>query len=384
MSGYGIDFFLFQNTFQNAIFYIRGSLRPPLDFGGEILIGLQRALMEEFYGLSPNSELFESLRNGDHELSRKLVESPTSVLEKVNNHLIVLLTQNDGAKLEQYLANLNSEDDKVLVYGECILAMTATTKDEQKLILRKILEPFLQVTPLSNTFVRARREWLCILLNELEKSNVGNTFTADKILNLRFVIASWTDNCRPGLVGESFYMAGKAALDVGDTDKARQCFQSVRNDMKINLQKDLPSNLRFEVLGILHWYRKSCEALEEMDGSLSTQIEREIESLDKKFPNSTTFDDHAAIMIGPIAKTYLSRENYLKKLLKEICKSDCCDTSLEPVCHRYDYCHEIDDILFAIERHRAVLPLIPNTVQLSYEPNIQEILDVLKILENDG
>ena len=143
--------------------------------------------------------------------------------------------------------------------------------------------------------------------------------------------------------------------------------------MRRNLVKDMPRNLRFEVNGILYWYKRACAELMQMGGPAT--IQDEVDQIQQRF-QGVTFEP-SGVMLGPIAVTYLSREEYLKKLLKEILDDCNNDEELEKVCYRYDYCHGIDTYLFAIERHRVVLPLMPAGVQLTYEPDVQEALDVL-------
>jgi hypothetical protein len=350
-------------------------------------------LLEELYELSPNKELFEKLRNGqnlipqDQELANDVhdtTEPTTTTLllwQQTRHHLVVLVQQNDAAGLEQYIASSN-EDDKVKIYGECILALTATKNNnnnnaELRMQLRKVLRTFLQVSPRDETTERARREWLCILWHEL-----ADELTVEQKLHLRYVIASWTNQCRPGLVGHSFYQLGCAALAAGDVAQARQCYQSVENDMVKNLKSTrIPQNLRFEVRGILYWYRQACASLVEMQPALSADLQTDLQWVEQQY-SAITFEPPSYAMIGPIAKSYLPRNEYLKKLLQEICATDCSDEALQNVCFRYDYCHEIDTLLFAVERHRLVLPILAG-VHLSYEPAIQEALGALRSVDSE-
>jgi hypothetical protein len=341
-------------------------------------------LLDELYELSPNKELFEKLRNGqDLPLEQELADvhntEPTTLLvwQQTRHHLVVLVQQNDATGLEQYIASSN-EDDKVKIYGECILALTASKNNnaEQRMQLRKVLRSFLQVSPRDEIVERARREWLCILWHEL-----ADDLTVEQKVHLRYVIATWTNQCRPGLVGQSFYQLGCAALAAGDVAQARQCYQSVEMDMVKNLKSTrVPQNLRFEVRGILYWYRQACASLVEMNPALSADMQTDRQWVEQQF-SAISFEPPSYAMIGPIAKSYLPRNEYLKKLLQEICATDCSDEALQNVCFRYDYCHEIDSLLFAVERHRLVLPILAG-VHLSYEPTIQEALDALKSVDS--
>eukprot|EP00797_Seminavis_robusta_P005566 Sro136_g063990.1 n/a (163) ;mRNA; r:19664-20152 len=82
-------------------------------------------------------------------------------------------------------------------------------------------------------------------------------------------------------------------------------------------------------------------------------------------------------MWGPIAKTYLSREHYIGDMLEELQASSSDAPTLARICYKYDFCHEIDDYLFAIERFT-----LPAKTRSNYEPTVQEAIDVLQRKKN--
>jgi hypothetical protein len=380
------------------------------------------SLLAELYELSPNKDLFEKLRDGaidtlavvaaaapeqehkedvpavvaDHDggaddedaSSRRRVK----VWSQTRDHLLVLLQRDDPTGLEHYIAD---SADQVMIYGECILALTATSNNptnedddisveprrrrlqQQRANLRQVLRPFGTARSNSWATYRAQREWMCILLHEL-----SSELTAAENLEWQTARASWTDCCRPGLIGHSFFHLGVASGKAGDVAKETHCYQMVVLDMNNNLMNARRSNnLRFEVWGIIYWHRRACEVLMEMEPAAhGASYQSCLDEVEERYPG-VTFQPPSPAMIGPIALTYLSPTEYRKKLLREICATDCSDEALAPVCFRFDYCHEIDDLLFAVERHRMVLPILSGVAHLSYEPHIQETLDVLKSLD---
>jgi hypothetical protein len=381
------------------------------------------SLLAELYELSPNKDLFEKLRDGtidtlsvvaaaaapeqehkedvpavvadhdgdDNDASQR---RRVKVWSQTRDHLLVLLQRDDPTGLVQFIAD--SANDQVMIYGECILALTATSSNptneddanvsaelprqrrlQQRAHLREVLRPFGTVRANGYDTYRAKREWMCILLHEL-----SSELTAAENLEWQYARASWTDACRPGLIGHSFFQLGVAAGKAGDVAKETHCYQMVVMDLHNNLMyAQLSNNLRFEVWGIIYWHRRACEALMEMDPALHGEgYQSYLDKVEEKYPG-VAFQPPSPAMIGPIALTYLSPTEYRKKLLREICATDCSDEALAPVCFRFDYCHEIDDLLFAVERHRMVLPILSGVVHLSYEPHIQETLDALKSLD---
>lgn len=188
---------------------------------------------------------------------------------------------------------------------------------------------------------------------------------------------------RPGLVGETFLALGKSALAIGNQAMALQCFSSVRRDMKTNCHNQLPQNLRFEKAAIWYWYQQACQALLDIhsnDDSKATEIRSELEQMQRQVGHLEPFTPHPPCglpMVGPIAATYLGRLPYLARLLEEVQNSKS-DDMLAAVCAKYDYCHDIDTYLFAIDRYYNVLPILAGLAISTYEPNVQEALDALE------
>jgi len=328
-------------------------------------------VIDELHTLSENKDLFDCLRNAENELQLAVIAETqeSAIFKKARNAIISSLKSNDPRHLDE-LAQQASDNEKVLIFGETILAWTSAQSESYKKLLRTMSRQFLDVRP-DGIYLRAFREWIAILLQEM-----GDSITNEQRLNLRYLLASHTDQCRPGLVGEAFYNVGVAAAATGDVAKAKQCFNCLRMDLGNNIRGDLPQNLRFEVRGILYWYRKGCQDLMSMEPDEAPAIQAEMQTLEQKYANAPPFEPLGP-MFGPIARTYLSRKHYLRGLLREIQQATS-DDNLASVCYRYDYCHDIDVYLFAIERFTMVLPIIPAGVSMSYEPKVQEALDILK------
>lgn len=332
---------------------------------------MSSTLLEALYALSDNEDLFQCLRK-----SGKVDEVPeavdrSTVLRRGRDAILSSLKAETTADLD-VLFRGSSDNDKAMLVGECILSWASATSSVHKKLLRDVIDKNLQLRP-SGIHLRAWREWLSIYIGQLEGG-----LTPPQLLNLRYLMAAYTDQERPGLVGESFYLVGKAAAATGDMAKAKQCYSCVHKDLGNNLTMQIQNNLRFEVGGILHWYRLACRELMAMEPSQAAAIQAEMEANVANHSQAPAVTPTGA-MWGPIAKTYMSRERYLGDLLDEIENA----TDLAAVCYKFDYCHEIDNYLFAIERFAVVLPIIPAQVMLSYEPEIQEAIDVLKRRKGD-
>ena len=347
---------------------------------------------EELYSLSPNQELFAALQIGQ-ELSTTAAQdtaNETSTFPRIRNAILESLRKNDPASINELSAALGDDNKRLELCGEVLLAWSAAAKNNNEKyakILRSAAKLILNLNPSQPTHVRALREWLCILL-DLVSSGTGqrpSDLSPEQWLNLNYARAGRTNQCRPGLVGESFYMLGRVAEEVGDTAKRNQCFECVIKDLGRNLLRDdLPKNLRFEAYGIWYWYQKACTHLHELEPSLKQQTQSDRDTIQRKY-GGVSFEPVGPAMLGPIAKTYLSRKEYLKRVLREIrvARQSGGDSELAAVCYKYDYCHEIDTYLFALERHEMVLPIVGGLVRLEYEPDVQEALGALKELDSE-
>ena len=101
-----------------------------------------------------------------------------------------------------------------------------------------------------------------------------------------------------------------------DRAKLKQCLECVIKDMGPNLlNENLPKNLRFEEYGILYWYEKACDHLQEIEPRPRLLLNRE--RIQHRY-EGVTFERVGPAMFGPIAQTYLSRPEYRKHVLREI------------------------------------------------------------------
>ena len=352
--------------------------------------GINMAFYEELYSLSPNQDLFTALQTGKelpalHD-STKTESEEQRLFCQIRNAIIESLHKNDPAPISDLSGALPDDNRRLQLYGEILLAWSAATNsmnEKYAKTLRTAATPLINLQPSQPIHARALREWLCVLLGILS-SGTGQRpadLTPEQWLNMNYVRASHTNQCRPGLVGESFYLVGQAAKGAGDTAKWKQCAECVYKDMGMNLDRDnLPQNLRFEAYGILYWYQKACADLQNMEPTLRQEIQSNLDRLQRRYEGAS-FEPTGPAMLGPMARTYLSRMEYLKRVLREIRQSNSDDLAV--VCYKYDYCHEIDTYLFALERHEMVLPILGKPVKVNYEPAVQEALDALLLLDQE-
>ena len=354
-------------------------------------VGLNMQFYEELYLLSPNQDLFTALQAG-----KDLPTVPNStttesgkqpLFSRIRNAIVESLQKNAPACISDLAAALPDDNRRLQLYGEVLLGWSAATSSKNEnyiATLRTAAKPLVNLQPSQPIYARALREWLCLLLDMLS-SGTGQRpadVTPEQWLQLNYVRASHTNQCRPGLVGESFYLVGQAAEGAGDTAKLKQCLECVYKDMGANLDRDnLPKNLRFEAYGIWYWYQKACAHLQEIEPSLRQEIRSNLDRIQRRYVG-ISFEPTEPAMLGPIARTYLSRSEYLKRVLQEIRAAHNND-NLATVCYKYDYCHEIDTYLFALERHEMVLPILGGLVKVNYEPAVQEALDALRLLDKE-